>query len=490
MRAPCQIGNLLLAALATIAAGGCAGANDDAPEREERRVRPAAGTWSPPAALPQIAEPAQPGLVSPPGSAAGVVATAPRRFDCYRGSPAPARPLAATVGSDGTLSRPISLPPHTAALVAGGKGLVALSVTEQGKALYMCGAPATVAVAPAGRDDHRFGPPQTISRDTQVTEAAVAAAADGAVAVAWIDTPSVPDSREEEPIDRRLWLAVLAPDGGAPARRLVARLPAGSGDGSLSSVTLVAEPRGHGWLLVYARSTSSRHVVRAESVAPNGARRSAQELGPTSDATYLGAEVAATGRAVVAWGAQDAGEERDRPYAVRVARREPGSARFARTQVLDPGLPAQMSQRPASAPLVGLAADGTATVAWTRSRQTRTQPLRTSVAAPGRRFADGQTVARVAASGALGLAVHPDGATLLAWRGHRARDRDAGPVLVARRAPSSRSFQRPETVVGDGATTVSGVGFAPGDRRPTVVWGARPSEIPTQTTDVRVQVRR
>jgi hypothetical protein len=205
-------------------------------------------------------------------------------------------------------------------------------------------------------------------------------------------------------------------------------------------------------------------------------------LGRTSDVSYLTAGANAAGRVVVAWGQQDGGEERNIPYAVRVAVREPGARRFERAQVVDRGLrPVHTFQRPAGGPYVALARDGTATVAWTRSRERPTQPLSVATAAPGQRFGPATTLGQVGELG--GVAVRDDGAAVLLTR------TDEGDVVAHTRPAGAAAFGSPE-LLATGATTVSAVAFHPATGRPVAAWGAHRVEIQDETDQVRLATRR
>lgn len=70
------------------------------------------------------------------------------------------------------------------------------------------------------------------------------------------------------------------------------------------------------------------------------------------------------GRAVLAWGMQDGGEEADHPYVVRAAFRRRGTTAFTRTVTLDPG---GTRERPGGVPQTAMDDRGRATVAWTQA---------------------------------------------------------------------------------------------------------------------------
>lgn len=72
----------------------------------------------------------------------------------------------------------------------------------------------------------------------------------------------------------------------------------------------------------------------------------------------------ATGRAVLAWGAQDGGEEADRRMVVKAAFRRRGTDRFGAAQTLDPG---GAIERTAGGPYAAMDGAGNATVAWSQT---------------------------------------------------------------------------------------------------------------------------
>src|SRR5206468_3295709 len=71
--------------------------------------------------------------------------------------------------------------------------------------------------------------------------------------------------------------------------------------------------------------------------APDGRHGEPRVIGPTDSITTLAAAGSASGRAALAWSAQDGGEERNAPLRVYAALRPAGGATFAPAHLLDRG---------------------------------------------------------------------------------------------------------------------------------------------------------
>src|SRR5262249_10512835 len=136
---------------------------------------------------------------------------------------------------------------------------------------------------------------------------ALAAAPDGAIGVAWT---------EEHRHVQVLRAAVRAPDGRLGAPATLARAGDEYHPGGIQSAAAACAPSGR---LLVAFSRPWMHELnfsRVSAVTPGGRP---QVLGPALDASNLAVAVARDGRAIVAWGSQDGGEERNLPFRVYAA---------------------------------------------------------------------------------------------------------------------------------------------------------------------------
>jgi hypothetical protein len=119
-------------------------------------------------------------------------------------------------------------------------------------------------------------------------------------------------------------------------------------------------------VLLLQHATRAGYVVAARTFDLRTRR-----LGPerTLDRTKLDSidgsvSVDDHGGAVLAWGAQDGGEEADHPYVVRAAFRRRGTTRFMPAVTLDPG---GTRERPGGVPHAAMDDEGRASVAWTQA---------------------------------------------------------------------------------------------------------------------------
>jgi hypothetical protein len=179
----------------------------------------------------------------------------------------------------------------------------------------------------------------------EVYEAALACAADGRYAVAWIES-------EGEDV-QRLRLA-----RGDQVVTLSRSTEFDALNPALSGLALAFEPDGE---LLVAFGEGPR--VRAVTVSPLGTVGRTVTLGATIQFTQAVAEVAANGRAVVAWATQDGGIEANRPVQVRAATRQPGRW-FTEAQLVSSGTSADPLE-PAPLDLALAVADnGRAALQW------------------------------------------------------------------------------------------------------------------------------
>ena len=127
--------------------------------------------------------------------------------------------------------------------------------------------------------------------------------------------------------------------------------------------------------------------------------------------------MAPSGRAVVAWGSQDVGEEANEPYSVYAAVRRAGASRFRAAQVLDAGGPAIRAEGTVA---LGVAGDGSSVVAWSSPqgsyRAGIQQSVRVATAGPRGRFG-AQREQAPSGAGADGWPRSPHGARRTSRRG-------------------------------------------------------------------------
>ena len=296
---------------------------------------------------------------------------------------------------------------------------------------------------------------------------AIAVSERGEIAVAWVQF--VPRASIH-----RLRLAVRPPGRAFRRTRTLA-----TADGVIQDAALTYDRAGRLLVAYGAERSSGRRLRRTVEARLRGARgefRRAEVLGPHDGVAQISAAMAPAGRAVVAWDSQDGGEGAEKPYRVRAAIRAPGSRAFGRTQLLDPGA---TSDRVPGRSVLGVAPDGSATVAWSNVVGAST-PVRVAAAGPRTRF--GPTV-QAAPDGAVGdLAVGGDGSALLLWNVVTEIGVAGGPIQAALRPPGAPAFGNSETVVAPGPAQLSlgRAAFDPATGRPAVVWArhAEPGAVP------------
>src|SRR5436190_19850014 len=197
-------------------------------------------------------------------------------------------------------------------------------------------------------------------------------------------------------------------------------------------------------------------------------------VGPQNGFTNIAAAVNRAGKAVVAWGTQDGGEEANTPWTVRAATLPAGARTFRPAQTL---YVSQGIDRPAATVALGLTDAGIATVAWSGVSGTRpsfTYPVLASTSDGAGRFGVPQ---EVAPNGALGdLALARDGRALLTWaRVAGGSYQITDQVFAALRPAGATAFGPPEAVAPPDVASEPHAAFDPVTGRPTVVWSARPN---------------
>jgi hypothetical protein len=191
-----------------------------------------------------------------------------------------------------------------------------------------------------------------------------------------------------------------------------------------------------------------------------------QTLGPLQGSSSIATVVAPTGRAVVAWGTQDAGEGVEEPWAVRAAVLRPGARAFSKRQLLDPGAVAW----PLGPVRAAIGSDGTAAVAWSgtsRSTAPVTYPVHVATARPTGRFG---AAAQLAPNGEmLDVVTAGDGTTTVLWGPSTEPEGVLDGIFASRRPPGGSDFAAPEAVT-RGTTFHAAIALDPRTGRPAVLW--------------------
>ena len=319
--------------------------------------------------------------------------------------------------------------------------------------------------------------------DQEAVGPAMAVGPRGEVAIAWMTYR--PDGLG---VGRfRVRLAIRRPDGRFERTRTVA------------SGSTISERESHNVAVAFG---ARREVLVAYAVDPPQGRRRIvvrtlrgdrrlgrpQTLGPEAGVVDLQMRATRSGRAIVAWGTQDGGEEANQPWVVRAAIRGAGGRRFGPALVIDPG--EAISRVPGRVALA-MAPDGTAVLAWSNARgrfPDDTYPARAAVVEAGAPF--GPVVELAPDRGVADAAARPDGALLVALTD--VRDfRAEGPreTYATLRPGPGQPFGAPELV--DTSSAAGGfsrglaAAFDPRTGRPALAWTASTSSpIPDQGSDV------
>jgi hypothetical protein len=299
---------------------------------------------------------------------------------------------------------------------------------------------------------------------------AIAANDAGVVAVAWTEAT--------RGIEGRVRLAVRRPGGrfARPVTVAVGAVGRPTG-GTVSGRGVAVAVGGRGEVVVaYQRERARARTIEARRVGRRLGRR--QTLGPQRGLVDLSAAMAPGGRAVVAWGSQDVGEEANEAYRVYAAVRAAGSARFGAAQALDRGGPAI---RPAGRVALAVGRDGAAVVAWASPLGSYGAGTRSAVrvasAGPRGRFG-GQR--ELAPSGAVGdVAIGADGAAIVVWS-QLAGEQTPLNVLAALRPAGASEFGAPEAASPQERASHPAAAFDPRTGQPVVVWAGAPAGSPGQ----------
>lgn len=245
------------------------------------------------------------------------------------------------------------------------------------------------------------------------------------------------------------------------------------------AVTLNASGRA---LIAYADAHDTHHGVSTKVYAW-AAPRAGAAFGPTLTAgTHQGdartaAALDAHGRATVAWGSQDGGEEANKPYTVQAASLAPGSRRFGAAQTLDDGGGA--ANRPMGTLALAIDGSGRVVAAWSGVRRDPsaklgfTFPVQTATSDPATgRFG---AVQQLAPNGAVGgAAVRPqDGAAVITWA-HVVQYQMTDQAMAALRPAGAAVFGAPEALAEPDDAQPPAVAFNPVSGAPVAAWSARP----------------
>jgi hypothetical protein len=185
--------------------------------------------------------------------------------------------------------------------------------------------------------------------------------------------------------------------------------------------------------------------------------------------------VAPSGRAVLAWGTQDGGEEANQPWVVRAVTASAALRRWTRPQTLDPG---QAADRPVGRLAAAALPDGTFGLAWsavTASAGHLVHPVRVALGSRDGRFAAASTIAP---SGAVGsVAGASDGRLLVTWSTTpdyaNPSPVPATQAMSALRAEGAGPFGAPEPLAAPDVASPPLATFLP-DGRAIAIWAARP----------------
>ncbi|HEV7807257.1 MAG TPA: hypothetical protein VGO80_15650 [Solirubrobacteraceae bacterium] len=225
-------------------------------------------------------------------------------------------------------------------------------------------------------------------------------------------------------------------------------------------------------------------VVRARVRTRNRGFGPVMRVGRGNQSVRVSAAISNGGKAIVAWGSQDGGEDANEPWVVRAARLRRGGRRFSATQTLDAG---SAAGRPEGRIALAFTPGGKATVAWSAvAIADRSFPVMAAAAARGGRFGAAQ---QLAPSGAVGaVAVRADGAAVVVWSA-LAGSQQPVQVFGSVRPAGALTFGAPEAIgEPDEGFFPPIVAFDPASGRPTTAWGSRPTGSATSSDHVDATV--
>lgn len=304
---------------------------------------------------------------------------------------------------------------------------------------------------------------------------ALAASPRGAVAAAWLDCPS--SFRCDRGGAYNLRVARRAPGGKFRRPVTVASGDSGAETGELK----VAMAFGRNGELLVAHTQPGKRRVQARTLRRDS-MSAAQTLGRHENRTGLRAAAAGNGRLVVAWATQELFDDGMLlwfgPLRIRAATRSVGARAFGQTQLIDNGDAREQVSDPVR---LGVARDGTATLAWTQQTENPEAllPVRVVTASPRGRFGRPE---QLSSSGGLSdLVVASDGTALALWR--CAGPASSAGLAAAFRGPAARTFETAEAVTGEPVALATAF-LDPTSTQPFAFWTSSPP-----TTQETVAVR-
>jgi hypothetical protein len=380
----------------------------------------------------------------------------------------------APVTSNGPAAPEISLDPYDLAAAPATYGATRAILLQSRVTRRMRdgdAAPESRLVVAFARLDGVLGDRRALDRSVALGGADVASNERGDAVASWIERRG--STREHD----RLWVATRRPNG----RFAIPQVLAATGE--ITAVDVAVGARGDA-VVAYERAPIAGGRARAARVVAR-ARRAGRRFGPAADlgasagVVELAAAVSQRGRAYVAWGTRDAGDDARLPWRVSVAMRPAGLRPFGAAHVLDRGDEAAV---PAGGVSIAVAADQSATIAWSgivRDGERLTSPVRTATSDRRGTFGAATPVAG-AAGGVGGLVTAPSGATTVLYTA----EGEAAVVMAATRSAGAPGFGPPETVstappAPDAAPSLA---LDPRDGRLLAAWiGAGPTGVLTSS---------
>jgi hypothetical protein len=342
-----------------------------------------------------------------------------------------------------------------------------------------------------GRTSGTLGTSRTLVTIKNLEHLAFAASPRGDVAVGWIEFTCKRNAKGDCLSSRRR-LRVMVRPAGKSFRAPVTLASDTRSDGSQlsdSDPALAFGPQGDLAVAYTGLRGNASHlpVVLSRVRRAGHAFGGAVVVGPRRELTDIDTAVTSTGAVFVAWGSQDGGEEANLPFIVRAARRASGAAFFGVARVLDPG--AGIARSPSRVAL-GVAPNGTATVAWSQAVGVPVSSFPVRVATSNAAGVFGPS-ADLAAFGAVhDIAVNRQGSTLVVWgRISLADPQQADQIMAAVRLGGATSFGAAETVSGLDQPSIADAAFDPVTRQPVIVWTARKATATLTTPGVRLSRR-
>ena len=341
-----------------------------------------------------------------------------------------------------------------------------------------------------GRTDGSMAAARGIATIRNLEHLELAASPGGDLAVGWVEFRCRRSHEGECEANRRILRVAIRRAGHAFSRPVTVASDRRFTAGALADTNPALAFNGKGDLVV---AYSGRRGGTGASVVLARVRRAGHGFGRTlvvgarRATTDIAAAYADTGAIEVVWGTQDGGEDANRPFVVRAARKAAGVRRFAAAQVLDHGA---AIARPRGSVQVAITAAGVATAAWTQvlGKPVSGYPVRVATTGATGRFGAAATLAPLGAVDDLSLAA--DGTALLVFGRITTADPDqAAQVMAAVRAPGAPSFGAVEAVSDADQPSVADGTFDPATGNAVVVWTARGTTPSQAAVGVRLATR-